>query len=218
MTKKDSFEYRFRDSIDSDKLSPLVIMLHGYGSNEDDLFSFASDLPENYKIVSLRAPYSLPYGGFSWYDINLDSSSNFKINISQAKDSILKIKDFVENELKNKYSFDINNICLIGFSQGTILSYALSLNYPHLFKRIIALSGKINMDLIDEVVKDYSSLKYFCSHGIQDQVIPINFSRESINWLKSQNIDYIYKEYEMAHNVSQENFYDFLDWMKLNLK
>ena len=218
MTKKDSFEYRFRDSIDSDKLSPLVIMLHGYGSNEDDLFSFASDLPENYKIISLRAPYSLPYGGFSWYDINLDSSSDFKINTSQAKDSILKIKDFVENELKNKYSFDINNICLIGFSQGTILSYALSLNYPNLFKRIIALSGKINMDLIDEVVKDYSSLKFFCSHGITDQVIPVNFSRESISWLKSQNISHTYKEYDMAHSVNQKNFYDLIDWMKLNFK
>ena len=218
MTKKDSFEYRFRDSIDTNKSSPLVLMIHGYGSNEDDLFSFARLLPENYKIVSLRAPYSLPYGGFSWYGINLDDSSNIKINISQAKDSILKIKDFVENELKSKYSFDINNICLIGFSQGTILSYALSLNYPNLFKRIIALSGKINMDLIDEVVKDYSDLKYFCSHGIQDQVIPVNFSRKSISWLKSQNINHTYKEYEMAHNVSQENFYDFLDWMKLNLK
>ena len=218
MTKKDSFEYRFRDSIDTNKSSPLVLMIHGYGSNEDDLFSFARLLPENYKIVSLRAPYSLPYGGFSWYDINLDDSSNIKINISQAKDSILKIKDFVENELKSKYSFDINNICLIGFSQGTILSYALSLNYPNLFKRIIALSGKINMDLIDEVVKDYSDLKYFCSHGIQDQVIPVNFSRKSISWLKSQNINHTYKEYEMAHNVSQENFYDFLDWMKLNFK
>jgi len=218
MTKKDSFEYRFKDSIDTNKSSPLVLMIHGYGSNEDDLFSFARLFPENYKIVSLRAPYPLPYGGFSWYDINLDDSSNIKINISQAKDSILKIKNFVEHELKSKYSFDINNICLIGFSQGTILSYALSLNYPNLFKKTIALSGKINMDLIEESIKDYSGLKYFCSHGIQDQVIPINFSRESINWLKSQNIDYIYKEYEMAHNVSQENFYDFLDWMKLNLK
>ena len=77
MIRKYSFEYNFRDSIDSDKLSPLVIMLHGYGSNEDDLFSFASDLPENYKIISLRAPYPLAYGGFSWYDINLDNSSNF---------------------------------------------------------------------------------------------------------------------------------------------
>ena len=218
MTKKDSFEYCFRDSADTNKSSPLVLMIHGYGSNEDDLFSFARLFPENYKIVSLRAPYPLPYGGFSWYDINLDDSSNIKINISQAKNSILKIKNFVENELKSKFSFDINNICLIGFSQGTILSYALSLNYPNLFKKIIALSGKINTDLIEGSVKDYSDLKYFCSHGIQDQVIPVNFSRESINWLKSQNIDYVYKEYEMAHNISQENFCDFLDWMKLNLK
>ncbi len=218
MIKKDSFEYRFRDSIDTNKSSPLVLMIHGYGSNEDDLFSFASDLPENYKIISLRAPYSLAYGGFSWYDINLDNSSNIKINISQANDSILKIKNFVENDLKNKFSFDMNNICLIGFSQGTILSYALSLNYPNLFKKIIALSGKINMDLIDKTAKDYSSLKFFCSHGVADQIIPVNFSRESISWLKSKNISHTYKEYDMAHSVSQENFYDFLDWMKLNLK
>ena len=80
MIKQDSFEYRFRDSTDTNKSSPLVLMIHGYGINEDDLFSFASDLPENYKIISLRAPYSLPYGGFSWYDINLDNSSNIKIS------------------------------------------------------------------------------------------------------------------------------------------
>ncbi|HJN54410.1 MAG TPA: hypothetical protein QGI27_05020, partial [Flavobacteriaceae bacterium] len=45
MSEKYSFEYNFRDSINTNKLAPLIIMLHGYGSNEDDLFSFASDLP-----------------------------------------------------------------------------------------------------------------------------------------------------------------------------
>ncbi len=218
MIKKDSFEYRFRDSIDTNKSSPLVLMIHGYGSNEDDLFSFASDLPKNYKIISLRAPYSLPYGGFSWYDINVDNDSNISINTFQAKDSVLKIKDFVENELKKKFSFDMNNICLIGFSQGTILSYALSLNNPNLFKKVVALSGKINMELIDQNIKDYSSLKYFCSHGTKDQVIPVSYSRESIKWLNSKNITHDYKEYEMAHSVSQENFIDFLEWMKFSIK
>jgi len=220
MSDKFHFEFNFRDSNNSDELSPLVIMLHGYGSNEDDLFSFANHIPGNYKIISLRAPYSLPYGGYSWYDISSDDleAKKIKIGVEQAKSSISKIKDFVKNQLPKKYSFDIEKICLIGFSQGSALSYALSLNNPDLFKNVIALSGMISMQLIDENHKDYSNLNYFCSHGIQDQVIPVNYSRESIEWLKSRNITHVYKEYDMTHSVSQENFFDFLEWMKFNLK
>ena len=220
MSDKFVFEFNFRDSNNSDELSPLVIMLHGYGSNEDDLFSFANHIPGNYKIISLRAPYSLPFGGYSWYDISSDDleAMKIKIGVEQAKSSISKIKDFVKNQLPKKYSFDIEKICLIGFSQGTALSYALSLNNPDLFKNVIALSGMISMQLIDENHKDYSNLNYFCSHGLQDQVIPVNYSRESIEWLKSKNITHIYKEYDMAHSVSQENFFDFLEWMKYNVK
>ncbi len=220
MSDKFHFEFNFRDSNNSDELSPLVIMLHGYGSNEDDLFSFANHIPGNYKIISLRAPYSLPYGGYSWYDISSDDleAKKIKIGVEQAKSSISKIKDFVKNQLPKKYSFDIEKICLIGFSQGSALSYALSLNNPDLFKNVIALSGMISMQLIDENHKDYSNLNYFCSHGIQDQVISVNYSRESIEWLKSKNITHVYKEYDMTHSVSQENFFDFLEWMKFNLK
>ena len=141
-----------------------------------------------------------------------------KIGIEQAKSSISKIKDFVKNQLPQKYSFDKEKICLIGFSQGTALSYALSLNNPDLFKNVIALSGMISMQLIDKNDKDYSNLNYFCSHGLQDQVIPVNYSRESIEWLKSKNITHIYIEYDMAHSVSQDNFFDFLEWLKFNVK
>ncbi len=218
MSDKFFFEFNFRDSNDSNELSPLVIMLHGYGSNEDDLFSFADHIPGNYKIISLRAPYSLPYGGYSWYDINMDENMNIKIDIDQAKSSISKIEDFLKNKLTQKFSFDREKICLIGFSQGTVLSYALSLNNPDLFKNVIALSGMINMELIDKNAKDYSNLNYFCSHGIQDQVIPVNYSRESADWLKSNRVNHIYKEYDMAHSVSQENFFDLLEWMKFNIK
>ena len=40
--------------------APLLIMLHGYGSDENDLFSFANELPEELFIISVRAPHPLP--------------------------------------------------------------------------------------------------------------------------------------------------------------
>ena len=42
--------------------NPLLILLHGYGSNEEDLFSFAPELPDDSYVISVRAPYDLqPY-------------------------------------------------------------------------------------------------------------------------------------------------------------
>ena len=54
---------------------PLLIMLHGYGSNEKDLFSFSGALPDQYTIVSLRAPINIGMG-FAWYDISFDQKGN----------------------------------------------------------------------------------------------------------------------------------------------
>ena len=53
-----------------------IVLLHGYGSNELDLFSFADELPDNLLIISLRAPYEMGNGAYAWYAINLDSENN----------------------------------------------------------------------------------------------------------------------------------------------
>ena len=52
---------------------PLLLLLHGYGSNENDLFSFANHLHPSLLVVSLRAPYALPMMGYAWYSINFDA-------------------------------------------------------------------------------------------------------------------------------------------------
>ena len=44
---------------------PLLILLHGYGSNEEDLFSFAEELPKELLIISIRAPYEIGYNSYA---------------------------------------------------------------------------------------------------------------------------------------------------------
>ena len=56
--------------------NPLLLLLHGYGSNEEDLFSFASELPDTYFVVSARAPYDMQYGSYAWYAIDFDADEN----------------------------------------------------------------------------------------------------------------------------------------------
>ena len=114
--------------------NPLLLLLHGYGSNEEDLFSFANELPEEYFVISVRAPYDLMYGSYAWYAINFDADENKFSNLDQARSS----RDIIANcvdELIANYAIDAQKVSLIGFSQGTILSYAVALSYPQKVQR-----------------------------------------------------------------------------------
>ncbi|MBC3846463.1 alpha/beta fold hydrolase [Winogradskyella echinorum] len=194
--------------------APLLIMCHGYGSDENDLFSFGSELPEELMIISLRAPYAMqPYGN-AWYAINFDAEKGKWNDNEQAKQSVDLIAEFIDYACKT-YAVDSNNVTLLGFSQGTILSYAVALTYPIKVKNIVALSGYINEDILPDSIKnnDVSHLNFFCSHGSVDQVIPVDWARKAPEFLKALNINHTYSEYPVGHGVAPQNFYDFKNWL-----
>lgn len=209
-----SLEYKVREpKILLDK-NPLLLLLHGYGSNEDDLFSFASELPDEYYVISARAPYDLQYGSYAWYAINFDADQNKFSDQSQAVLSRDLVVKFLE-ELKTKFPIDISNITLIGFSQGSILSYSIALSYPKIVQRVGALSGYLNLDttIVNYQNNDFSGLKIFSSHGTVDQVIPVEWARKTDPILKSLGINSTYEEYPIGHGVSPQNFYDLKSWL-----
>lgn len=194
--------------------SPLLLLLHGYGSNEEDLFSFAAQLPDEYFIVSARAPYSLPPYGHAWYAINFDGEMNKFSDESQAIKSRDLIAKFID-EVTNAYPIDKQRVTLIGFSQGAILSYAVALSYPRKIERIAALSGYLNADIIEKDFhhKDISKLRFFISHGMVDQVIPVDWARKAPEFLKTLGLKTEYHEYPVGHGVAPQNFYDLLNWI-----
>lgn len=194
--------------------APLLLMLHGYGSNEEDLFSFASELPEELFIISLRAPYELMPYGHAWYAINFDAQQNKWSDDEQAATSRDKVAQFIDYAI-DKYSIDKTNVTLLGFSQGTILSYGISLTYPNKVNNIIALSGYVNRNIMPKNLnaEDYSHLDFYCSHGSVDQVIPVDWARKTPDFLASLNIKHVYSEYPVGHGVSPQNFYDLKNWL-----
>ena len=142
--------------------NPLLLLLHGYGSNEEDLFSFANELPEHYFVISVRAPYDMMYGSYAWYAINFDADENKFSDINQAQNSRDLIANFIDELLVN-YAIDKDNVTLVGFSQGCILSYAVGVSYPKKVQRIVAMSGYFNEQIaVDNFAKnDFSNLKIF---------------------------------------------------------
>jgi phospholipase/carboxylesterase len=194
--------------------NPLLLLLHGYGSNEEDLFSFASELPEDYYVVSARAPFDLSYGSYAWYAINFDADENKFSDIGQARASRDIIANFID-ELVANYPIDSENVTLIGFSQGCILSYAVAVSYPEKVQRVVAMSGYWNPEIAvdDYLENDCSKLRIFASHGTVDQVIPVEWARKSIPALQVLGIEIVFKEYMVGHGVAPQNFFDFKHWL-----
>ncbi|WP_445716555.1 alpha/beta hydrolase [Flavobacterium sp.] len=195
--------------------NPLLLLLHGYGSNEEDLFSFASELPQDHYVISVRAPYDLQPYGHAWYAIHFDADENkFSDNV-QAKQSVQLIAGFID-EIVKQYPIDANNVTLIGFSQGAILSYATALTYPEKVAKIVALSGYFNQEIMPEVIdtKAISHLKFFVSHGSVDQVIPVEWARKAKPALENLGLEVEYHEYPVGHGVAPQNFFDFKNWLQ----
>jgi phospholipase/carboxylesterase len=209
-----SLEYKIQEpKIKLDK-NPLILLLHGYGSNEEDLFSFATELPEEYYIISARAPYDMQYGAFAWYAINFDADENKFSDHEQAKVSRDLIAGFID-ELIQTYPIDAQKVTLVGFSQGAILSYAVALSYPEKVQKVVAMSGYLNLEIVaeDYLKNNFNNLKIFASHGTVDQVIPVEWARKTPAILENLGINITYKEYPIGHGVAPQNFYDFKNWI-----
>jgi phospholipase/carboxylesterase len=195
--------------------NPLLLLLHGYGSNEEDLFSFASELPQDHYVISVRAPYDLQPYGHAWYAIHFDADENkFSDNV-QAKQSVELIAGFIDEVVK-QYPIDAKNVTLVGFSQGAILSYATALTYPEKVAKVVALSGYFNQEIMPEVIdtKAISHLKFFVSHGSVDQVIPVEWARKAKPALENLGLEIEYHEYPVGHGVAPQNFFDFKNWLQ----
>ena len=210
-----SLEYLVREPKIKTQKNPLLLLLHGYGSNEQDLFSFSSELPEEYYVISARAPYDLQYGSYAWYAINFDADENKFSDHNQAMQSRDLISNFIDELIQN-YPIDPKQLTLLGFSQGTILSYSVALSYPEKVQRVVALSGYLNEEIIVENYKnnDFSNLKMFVSHGSVDQVIPVDWAKKAPGILDSLNIPNEFREYQVGHGVAPQNFFDLKNWLQ----
>ncbi|WP_397446278.1 alpha/beta hydrolase [Polaribacter sp. R77954] len=211
-----SLHYIVREPLVKTDNPPLLILLHGYGSNEQDLFSFAEELPQELLIVSAQAPYEMGYGGYAWYAINFDEINGKFSDLQQAKTSLDKIAVFID-EIKTKYNTNPEKTFLLGFSQGAILSYSLSFFYPNKVNYIVALSGYINKDLLPKEMPSNLKTTYYCSHGSVDQVLPVAWARESKPFLDKLGLENEYSEYPVGHGVAPQNFYSFKTWIEARL-
>ena len=195
---------------------PVIILLHGVGSNEQDLFSFADQLPDKYLVISARAPYTLGEGSYAWYQVDFSTGKPI-YNSEQEEKSRNIIIQFI-TELKKDFSFDEKQIYLAGFSQGAIMAYSVGLTRPDLIHGIAIMSGRLLEEVKPLITpkEKLGKLKVFISHGTNDQTLGIHYARESVTYLKTLNINPSYKEYVEGHGINKAMLSDMINWLNNN--
>ncbi|MES2003318.1 MAG: esterase [Bacteroidota bacterium] len=191
-----------------------LVLLHGVGSNETDLFGLANKLPGNLLIISPRGPYTIGTGSYAWYQVEF-STGKPVINEVQEEHSRKILIQFIE---QIKVAYNIDKIYLGGFSQGAIMSYSIGLTHPSLVQGLVVLSGRI-LEEIKSLVhesKELGGLKIFIAHGIQDSTLPVAYARQAQQYLLGLVLQLSYHEYTMGHQVNGEVLKDISEWLEAN--
>lgn len=200
-----SLQHRVRQA--SGPRPPLLVLLHGVGSNEDDLFGLAPWLDKRYTVVSPRAPLKHG-GGWGWYPIAfLETGPEFDEEV--AFESAETLETFL-HECHAHYGTDPQRTVLMGFSQGAAMALLLLLTRPECLSATVLMSGRLIPEAAERAAH-YMELvgkPVFVAHGLYDGVLPIEQGRAIEAELKRYPVLMTYKEYPMGHEVSPQSIAD----------
>ncbi len=198
--------------------APMLLMLHGYGSHEHDLFGLTPYLDPRLLVISAAAPYALGPGAWAWFELEFTDTGVNVVDPSEVDQSRTLLKQFLQ-ELIDHYQPDPKGIYLMGFSQGGIMSLDFVLSHPDQIAGAVIMSGRLLPDLEARIgdLEELAGLPIIVVHGVADGVLPIANGRQIQERLQALPVDLVYREYDMGHEINRECLLDILDWLKRQL-
>ena len=171
-----------------------LVLLHGRGADEHDLFPLLDALDPERKLhgVTPRGPHALPPGGAHWYRLGGIPTPDPQT----FWPSFELLSDWLEGLQRP--------LVLGGFSQGAVMSWALGLGRGRVKrpKAIVALSGFMpRVDGLEHELSDLDGYPVAIGHGTYDDIIPVDFSREARSLLELDGASVLYREYPLPHTI-----------------
>ena len=201
-------------SAEADAVYPTILALHGRGSNESDLIGLAQYLPQKFLWISPRGSFPLGPDSYEWFQITQIG----KPDPTRLANALNTIDTFIDEAITN-YPVDKNQLYLLGFSQGSIMSMSYALTKPRRVAGVIAQSGYIPHESglqIDET--GIKNKPFILTHGIQDPMLPVDWARRSRDILQNLGTNLEYHEFNMGHNVSAESLAVINTWLERQIQ
>lgn len=193
----------------------LLVLMHGVGSNEQDLFGLAPHVPPNFHVLSLRAPYVLGPQSFAWFDFSVTPQGGRLINEAQEKASRTVVADTV-NAAARQLGIPPERVVVGGFSQGGIMSLSLLLTQPQRMQAAMVLHSRLLEQVLPLVVPPAAleGKHLWLSHGTRDQVIPLVNAHKTRALVEKLPIVLRYTEFPNAHEITQPELSQAMAWLQ----
>jgi len=193
---------------------PSILVLHGWGASAHDLIGLSPILNGGEALVlSPQGPVVFPIAegvpGYGWFDLTRGGPPQ-PGDIKQAADVV----DRFLAAAAERYPIDPRKTVLLGFSQGGVVAYELTLRDPGRFAGLVALSSWLPEELVTGAgAPRLENLPVFVTHGTEDPMIPIERGRESRERLTALGALLTYREYERQHEIRPEALRELLRWL-----
>jgi phospholipase/carboxylesterase len=197
---------------------PLVVLLHGFGANMQDLTSLAPYIDDTgYVYAFPNAPFEVNLGpgytGYSW----ATGRPGMAPPDANAPDVDELLAVFM-SEAMTAAGATPGKVVLGGFSQGGGLTLRFGLPRPEMFAGLAVLSGFFrDQEAVEKRLPVERKQRVFVAHGTQDSTVPIDGGRANKAFLEGAGYEFEYHEYPMAHEIAPQELEDLKAWLHATL-
>jgi len=193
--------------------APLVVLLHGRGSDRFDLLGLADALAPGAVVVTPEAPHpGMPWGygpGWAWYQFlgrNVPEPASFEAS-QQALGEFL-------GEIREQLPVRTGPLVLGGFSQGGVMSMAYALRNPGAAPVVVNFSGFLPQHpSVLPAPESVAGTRFFWGHGTMDPAIPFDLAIEGRALLTRAGADLTTRDYRIGHGISPDEAADARAWI-----
>jgi phospholipase/carboxylesterase len=206
--------YLHRPADPADNAPWLLILLHGVGSNETDLFGLAPDVPDGFHVVSLRAPNRMGPNAFGWFTFVVHPDGHRAINAEQEESSRRLVAKATSSAAK-QLSVPARRVVVGGFSQGGIMSLSLLLTQPYLVTAALVMHSRL-LPEVTPLIAPVEALRgrlLWVSHGTMDPVIPVASAHDIRERIRGLPVQLTYAEFPGGHEIRPAELSAAMSWL-----
>jgi len=210
-----SLSYQVSEPKEMRAETPMVIMLHGYRSNETNFLRLKNNFPSHFLFVSVQAPIAYSDTHFAWYGLDF-STDEKKPNLEEAAESRKKLAKFIK-ELQQKYAVAPDQTFLLGFSQGAIMSTSMGLLRPDLVGGVVPISGRLPKAVDFEQSSETTYPPFLIIHGESDEVISVGEAYgtlKKLNDLGAKKVDRLF--HPDGHTITPDVIRTINEWFEVH--
>lgn len=193
----------------------LLVLMHGVGSNEQDLFGLAAYVPLQFHVISLRAPFALGQGAFAWFQFTVSADGVRHIHAPQEQQARALVQQTVE-QAAQQLGVAPERVVLGGFSQGGIMALSQLLTQPQTLRAAVIWHSRLLPEIahLHAPALAFEGKSAWVSHGSYDNVIPLTSAHAIRDKLGALPLELSYHEYAGAHEIRPEELRASMHWLQ----